>query len=672
MALLDTIHGPEDLRRLTDAQTVELADEIRQFLIEHVSRTGGHLGPNLGVVELTLAIHRVFSSPQDPIVFDTGHQSYVHKIITGRADQFETLRQEDGLSGYPSRAESEHDWVENSHASTSLSWAEGMAEGIRLSGRDRTVVAVIGDGALTGGMAWEALDSIAAQQDLRLVIIVNDNGRSYYPTVGGLANRLSTIRTDPRYEETLDRIKQLVTDKPLGRQVYGLMHGVKTGMKDALIGDQGIFSDLGIKYLGPVDGHDLDALERVLSLAKRYRQPVIVHAITSKGKGYPAAEHDEEDHFHTIGAVDPLTGRPRGLSKGESWTAAFSATMVEIGDARPDVVAITAAMLHPVGLASFAARFPDRIFDVGIAEQHALTSAAGLAAMGYHPVVALYSTFLNRAFDQLLMDAGLHRAGVTVVLDRAGVTGSDGASHNGMWDTSICGIVPGIRLSCPRDRGHLESVLWQAVEVDDGPTVIRYSKDHMPALVPVRRSIGGLDVLFQTRGDRDPIDVLLVAHGQVCADTVAAAELLSGDHGLDGAGITVVSPRWSLPIDQDLLAMAASARAVVSVEDGLVIGGLGSRLSTELHRAGVWTPVLELGIDSQYLPHASRSSLMHRLGLDAEGIAESTRGLMTSLGEDGFGDARRLAEQSAELPADQVPLPGPRPQIGQEGVDAAR
>ncbi len=672
MALLDTIHCPDDLRRLTDRQTEELAGEIRQFLIEHVSRTGGHLGPNLGVVELTLAIHRVFESPSDPIIFDTGHQSYVHKIITGRTGRFDTLRQEDGLSGYPSRAESEHDWVENSHASTSLSWAAGMAEGIRLHGEDRTVVAVIGDGALTGGMAWEALDSIAAQQDLRLVIIVNDNGRSYYPTVGGLANRLSAIRTDPRYEETLDRIKQHIADKPLGRQVYGLMHGVKTGMKDALIGNQGIFSDLGIKYLGPVDGHDIDALERALELAKRYRQPVIVHAITSKGKGYAAAEHDEEDHFHTIGAIDPATGKPLADKDTDSWTGTFAATMVRIGSARPDVVALTAAMLHPVGLAPFAERFPDRIFDVGIAEQHALTSAAGLSAAGLHPVVALYSTFLNRAFDQLLMDAGLHRQGVTVVLDRAGVTGSDGASHNGMWDTSICGIVPGIRLACPRDRSHLESALWEAVDIDDGPSVIRYSKDRMPAHVPVLRSTGGLDVLSQTRGEEAPVDVLLVCHGPMCGQTLAAAEMLATDQGLDGAGITVVSPRWSLPVNEELLTMAASARAVVSVEDGLVVAGLGSRLSSELRGREVWTPVLELGIPSRYLPHASRSSLMRQIGLDAEGIAERTRGLLHRLNRRDGLDGEGLAQQPAEFPADEVALPGAGPQVGQEGVDAAR
>ncbi|AXE38924.1 1-deoxy-D-xylulose-5-phosphate synthase [Acidipropionibacterium virtanenii] len=613
MALLDRISCPDDLRDLSDSETEKLATEIRRFLIEHVSRTGGHLGPNLGVVELTLAIHRVFDSPNDPIVFDTGHQSYVHKIVTGRAGRFDTLRQEGGLSGYPSRGESPHDWVENSHASTSLSWAEGLAEGIRLRGEDRTVVAVIGDGALTGGMAWEALDSIAARQDLRLVIVVNDNGRSYYPTVGGLANRFSAIRTDPRYEETLDRIKQHVSDKPLGRQVYGLMHGVKAGMKDALIGQQGIFPDLGIKYLGPVDGHDLGTLERALEMARRYRQPVIVHAITSKGKGYPAAERDEEDHFHTVGAMDPVTCEPVTVSGGATWTSTFAETIADIGARREDVVAITAAMLHPVGLAPFAERFPERVLDVGIAEQHALTTAAGLSAAGLHPVIALYATFLNRAFDQLLMDVGMHHQGVTVVLDRAGITGSDGASHNGMWDISMAGLVPGLRLASPRDRGHLVELLEEAVDIDDGPSVIRYSKDRMPEEIAVRETRDGLDVLQEG----DPEGLLLVAHGQLCGQTLSAARLMGGPTP------TVVSPRWDLPVCDSLLDAAAGARAVLSVEDGLVVGGLGSRLSQELRLRGVWTPVRELGIPQTYLPHSSRASLLHRIGLDAEGIAAS-------------------------------------------------
>ena len=451
MALLDDIGCPDDVRKITTEQAEDLAEEIRTFLIDKVSRTGGHLGPNLGIVELTIALHRVFDSPHDPIIFDTGHQSYVHKILTGRANGFEKLRQRGGLSGYPSRAESVHDWVENSHASTSLSWAEGMATGFLSQGEDRTVVAVIGDGALTGGMAWEALDSIADQQDLRLVIVVNDNGRSYTPTVGGLANQLAIIRTDPHYEEALDRMKRHVADKPLGKQVFGLMHAAKVGVKDALIGN-GIFSDLGIKYLGPVDGHDISSVERALELAKRYGHPVIVHVMTTKGKGFAAAEANEEDHFHAVGKIDPVTGASLKAAGGASWTQAFAGAMVELGEKRPDVVGVTAAMLHPVGLAPFAARHPDRVFDVGIAEQHAVTSAAGMAVAGLHPVVALYSTFLNRAFDQLLMDAGLHHEGVTIVLDRAGITGTDGASHNGMWDMALLAHVPGLRLAAPRDE----------------------------------------------------------------------------------------------------------------------------------------------------------------------------------------------------------------------------
>ena len=613
MSLLDRVHCPDDLRQLSVEESEELAGEIRNFLIEHVSRTGGHLGPNLGVVEITIALHRVFDSPRDPIIFDTGHQSYVHKILTGRADQFDRMRQEDGLSGYPSRAESEHDWVENSHASTSLSWAEGMAKAFQRQGHDdRIVVAVIGDGALTGGMAWEALNSIAAQPDLPLVIVVNDNGRSYTPTVGGLADRLSAIRTDPHYEDALVRMKKAVTGAPLGKQVYGLMHGVKAGVKDVLVGGPGIFSDLGIKYLGPVDGHNVADLERAFELAKRFGRPVIVHAITVKGKGFAAAENNKEDAFHAVGKIDPTTGQSLGGTSAHTWSGAFSASMVEIGEKRPDVFGITAAMLYPVGLAPFAARHPDRIMDVGIAEQHALTVAAGMAPAGLHPVVALYSTFLNRAFDQLLMDVGLHEQGVTVVLDRAGITGTDGASHNGMWDLAICGIVPGLMMAAPRDRAHLESVLWQAIDIDDRPTVIRYSKDPMPETVEVLRTIDEVDVLKEGA----PGGVLMVAHGQLCGTAVEAATSLDEE-------VTVVSPRWALPINPALVSMARESRAVVSVEDGLVSQGLGAQLSARLRESAVWTPTCEFGVPKQFLAQASRSSIMKRIGLDAPGIAES-------------------------------------------------
>ncbi|WCC80788.1 1-deoxy-D-xylulose-5-phosphate synthase [Cutibacterium equinum] len=619
MALLDDIGCPDDVRKLTIEQAEDLADEIRTFLIKNVSRTGGHLGPNLGVVELTIALHRVFDSPYDPIIFDTGHQSYVHKILTGRAAGFDKLRQRGGLSGYPSRAESAHDWVENSHASASLSWAEGMAKGFLSRGEDRTVVAVIGDGALTGGMAWEALDSIADQQDLRLVIVVNDNGRSYTPTVGGLANQLAIIRTDPHYEEALDRMRRHVTDKPLGKQVFGLMHAAKAGVKDALIGN-GIFSDLGIKYLGPVDGHDVSSVERALELAKRYEHPVIVHVMTTKGKGFAAAEANEEDHFHAVGQIDPKTGESLKVSGGASWTQAFAGAMVELGERRPDVVGVTAAMLHPVGLAPFAARHPERVVDVGIAEQHAVAAAAGLAAAGIHPIVALYSTFLNRAFDQLLMDAGLHHAGVTIVLDRAGVTGTDGASHNGMWDMAICGIVPGLMLSAPRDRQHLISALNEAVDIDDRPTVIRYSKDLMPDDIPVVSCHDGLDVLRD--GPEDGI--LLVAHGQLCTDAVQAADSLD-------IPVRVVSPRWSLPVCAGLLEEASKARAIVSVEDGLVVSGLGSHLADALSQRGVWPAMRNLGIPQRYLDHDSRSSIMAELGLTAEGIAEAVTQMASHL-----------------------------------------
>src|SRR3954465_936265 len=471
MAQLDRLTGPRDLRGLTDAELDELAAEARDFLVRKVSLTGGPLGPNPGVVELTLALHRVFESPRDRIVFDTGHQAYVHKIVTGRAAGFDGLRQEGGLSGYPSREESEHDIVENSHASTSLSYADGLAKAYAVRGEDRHVAAVIGDGALTGGMAWEALNNIAADGTSgkqRLVIVVNDNGRSYTPTVGGLANHLTTLRTNPRYEQVLDLVKKRLNGvRGVGPAVYDALHAMKKGMKDVLA-PQGLFEDLGLKYVGPIDGHDRPAIEQALSQAKKFGGPVIVHVHTRKGFGYDPAERHETDQFHQIGPFDVETGV--GSPKGRIWTDHFAEEMVALGAERQDVVAITAAMLYPVGLDRFAAAYPDRTFDVGIAEQHAVTSAAGLAMGGMHPVVAIYATFLNRAFDQVLMDVALHKCGVTFVLDRAGVTGDDGASHNGMWDMSILQVVPGLRLAAPRDGARLRALLREAVTVDDAPT----------------------------------------------------------------------------------------------------------------------------------------------------------------------------------------------------------
>ncbi len=638
MSLLESIVGPRDLRSLSRAQLERLADEIRAFLITNVSRTGGHLGPNLGVVELTMAVHRVFDSPHDPIVFDTGHQSYVHKILTGRAPEFPTLRQQGGLSGYPEPAESEHDWVANSHASAALSWAEGMAKGYALRGEDRTVVAVVGDGALTGGMAWEALNNIAAQPELQLVIVVNDNGRSYTPTVGGLANHLAGLRTDPRYEQTLSLAKRVINKIPVfGRPLYDLMHGFKTGVKD-VVAPQDLFSDLGIKYTGPIDGHDLGALTNHLEQARQFGGPVIVHTITVKGKGFKAAEENEQDHFHAVGKINDITGEPLSAAVQATWTDAFAEAMVQLGQRDERIVAITAAMLHPTGLARFAAAFPDRTFDVGIAEQHALTSAAGLARTGLHPVVAVYSTFLNRAYDQLLMDVALHRCGVTIVLDRAGITGSDGPSHNGMWDLSVANIIPGLQLAAPRDQQRLEDALGRAVTVDDAPTVIRYSKERLPDTIEAVTSRGAgverLDVLRQDPGAR----TLIVGYGQFVGLALATADLLAA-HGVP---VTVVDPLWALPVSAELTRMACEHDHVVTVEDGLVVGGLGQRLGATLGERCHQPVVHHFGIPQAFLAHGSRGQVLERVGLTPKAIAHTL--LPRLLGS----SAEDLVEQRSE------------------------
>jgi 1-deoxy-D-xylulose-5-phosphate synthase len=617
MGLLESITGPADLRSLDDEQLDALAVELRRFLVDKVSRTGGHLGPNLGVVELTLAVHRVFDSPRDPVLWDTGHQAYVHKILTGRAAGFDALRQRGGLSGYPSRAESEHDLVENSHASTALSYADGLAKAFAVRGEDRHVVAVVGDGALTGGMAWEALNNIAAADQgaphRSLVIVVNDNGRSYTPTVGGLARHLSSLRTNPHYEPMLDMVKRRLNGVPgVGPAVYDALHAMKKGIKDALA-PQGLFEDLGLKYLGPVDGHDRHALEQALIQAKRFGGPVIVHAITRKGFGYDAAENHEADQLHSPGPFDVLTGAE--LPKGDSWTEVFAEEMVLLGQDRPDVVAVTAAMLHPVGLHLFAARYPERTFDVGIAEQHAATSAAGMAMGGLHPVVAVYATFLNRAFDQVLMDVALHRCGVTFVLDRAGVTGDDGASHNGMWDLSVLQVVPGLRIAAPRDATRLRELLREAVAVADAPTVVRFPKG---APIPDVERIGvegGVDVLVRA-GERD---VLLVGVGAMAATCVEVADRLRAQ----GVGVTVVDPRWVKPVDPALLRLAARHRLVVSVEDNGIVGGCGSVLLQTLDEARVGVPVRLHGIPQRFLDHAKRAHILEEVGLTARSLARS-------------------------------------------------
>lgn len=611
MSLLDRIATPRDLRDLSEDELTTLASEIRDLLIRTVATNTGHLGPNLGVVELTLAIHRVFDSPRDKVVFDTGHQAYVHKLVTGRAPDFGTLRREGGISGYPSQAESEHDIVENSHASTALSYADGIAKAYAIRGEDRHTVAVIGDGALTGGMAWEALNNIAIARDSRLVIVVNDNGRSYTPTIGGLATALTGLRTNPRYEQVLEHVKRRVNAVPaVGPAAYDALHAVKKGLKDALA-PQGLFEDLGLKYVGPVDGHDRPAMEQALQQAKKFGGPVIVHAITRKGFGYDPAERHEADQFHAPGPFDVQTGAEK--PKGPIWTDHFADHIVQIGARRPDVVAITAAMMHPVGLDKFQARFPERTFDVGIAEQHAATSAAGLAIGGLHPVVAVYATFLNRAFDQVLMDVALHKCGVTFVLDRSGVTGDDGASHNGMWDMSVLQVVPGLRLAAPRDVTRMRELLDEAVEVADAPTVVRFPKGPPPADIEAVDHVQGLDVLARD-GKRD---VLVVAVGAMAGTGVEVAERLSAQ----GIGVTVVDPRWVKPVNPALVALAAKHQLVVTIEDNGVVGGVGAVLLQTLSAAGIDVPVRIHGIPQEFLDHAKRAVILERIGLSPQAIA---------------------------------------------------
>jgi len=615
VSLLESITGPAAVKALTPEQLPQLAGEIRQFLIHSVSKTGGHLGPNLGVVELTIAVHRVFDSPDDAIVFDTGHQSYVHKVLTGRQD-FSGLRARGGLSGYPSRSESEHDIVENSHASTSLSWAHGIARARRLQGETgRHTVAVIGDGALTGGMAWEALNNIAADKQLPLILIVNDNERSYAPTIGGMADHLATLRTTQGYEHFLEWGKTTLRKTPrVGGPVERALHGVKKGIKD-IVAPQGLFEDLGLKYVGPIDGHDPVALEAALQRAKAFGGPVIVHVLTKKGRGYEPARRDEADRFHAVGVINPETGLPFEIA-GRSWTEEFADEMVDLGAERSDVVGVTAAMTIPVGLGPFGTTYPERLIDVGIAEQHAVTMAAGLAFAGLHPVVAVYATFLNRAFDQLLMDAALHKAGITLVLDRAGITGPDGASHHGMWDMTICGAIPGLRLNAPRDGATVRRALREAVDVADAPTVIRFPKGTVGDPLEPVRTVDDLDIMAD-HTDGGETDLLLVAVGSMVPTAITVAEKLAAE----GVRCCVVDPRWVIPVSDSLVSLAASAQRVAVIEDNLVIGGIGSQVETALRAAGHDVPVRCFGIPRGFHDHASRGQVLDLIGLTPEAIA---------------------------------------------------
>jgi 1-deoxy-D-xylulose-5-phosphate synthase len=602
------------LQGLSRDELTMLAAAIRAFLIEKVSVSGGHLGPNLGVVELTIALHRVFESPRDALIFDTGHQVYPHKLLTGRQDDFDHLRALGGLSGYPSRTESEHDWVESSHASAALSYADGLAKAFELTGsKDRRVVAIVGDGALTGGMCWEALNNIAADTTRQVIVVVNDNGRSYAPTIGGLAEHLTSLRTRPSYERLLASVKTKLTKLPLlGRPTYALLQAVKEGLEDAL-SPQKLFADFGIKYFGPIDGHDIFALEKALRMATEVGGPAIVHTVTQKGMGYRPAEEDPADRMHACGPIDPRTGKPKAAIEITQWTDVFARELLRWGTRRDDIVAITAAMPGPTGLAAFGARFPNRMFDVGIAEQHAVTSAAGLALGGMHPVVAVYSTFLNRAFDQVMMDVALLKLPVTFVLDRAGITGPDGASHNGVWDLSLLGMVPGMRVAAPRDAVSLREQLGEALGVDDGPTAIRFPKGSVCADTKALERIEGVDMLCRPE---DP-DVLLVAVGPLASVALTAAATL----GERGVAVAVVDPRWVLPVPEQVVKLAGNVQLVVTLEESGLHGGVGSAVAARMREARIDTPVRSVGVPQRFLAHASRSEIHADLGLTAADLA---------------------------------------------------
>jgi 1-deoxy-D-xylulose-5-phosphate synthase len=612
------IQSPDELRVMSPEELVDLAADIREFLIEKVSRTGGHLGPNLGVVELTIAIHRVFQSPRDIVLFDTGHQSYVHKILTGRADQFDLLRQRDGISGYPNRRESDHDVIENSHASTALSWADGVSRGFSLTGQpDRHVVAVVGDGALTGGMSWEALNNLSPESDRNLVIVVNDNERSYSPTIGGLATYLTTLRASKEYERILSRGKRMLHNTPVvGKHIYGALHGIKKGMKD-MLAPQGMFEDLGFKYLGPIDGHDIEAMEKTLQMAKEFGSPVIVHAITEKGRGYKPALDDMAEKFHAVGIVDPVTGKPLKAS-ATSWTNVFSEEITQIGQENSKVVAITAAMLGPTGLDKFAQNFPDRTIDVGIAEQHAVTSAAGLAYAGVHPVIAIYSTFLNRAFDQLLLDVALHNAGVTFVLDRAGITGDDGPSHHGIWDLALTGIVPHMHVGAPRDGARLKELLRQCIAIDNAPSMIRFPKGAIPADIPALERVDGIDILH--RGGTN--QVLVISIGSMASMALEVAQLAHQQ----SIEITVIDPLWVKPMSSNVTALCAKYSTVVVMEDGIKHAGIASTISESLREAGSHCSVHSIGVPLEFIEHSKRNEILEDLKITPAAIVQQIAG----------------------------------------------
>ncbi len=611
--LLDRVTEPRDLRALTYAEMRALAQEIRQFLIGSVSKTGGHLGPNLGVVELTLVLHRVFDSPRDRLLWDTGHQAYVHKLLTRPRTGFARLRKLGGMSGYPSRSESEHDFVENSHASTGLSYAAGMAEARRGVPDAGDIVVVVGDGALTGGMAYEALNNIGHRKT-PVIIVLNDNGRSYAPTIGGLAQHLAQQLTvlNPRYRKTKKAVDRLLREMPaVGKMAHEATRRMKNSLKQ-LVAPRTFFEDLGLEYLGPIDGHNLEELESTLTHLRRIDVPVIVHVITRKGAGYPPAEADEVDRLHGVSAFDVATARPLG-SRKVTFTDVFGEALLAEAEREPRLVAITAAMGSSAGLSAFAQKYPQRFFDVGIAEQHAVTFAAGLAMAGLRPVVCIYSTFLQRALDQVMMDVCLHQLPVTFVLDRAGITGDDGPSHHGVFDLAFLRVMPNLTLAAASDAQDLRDLLHTALHTEGGPVAIRFPKGAVSGseTLPPPRVFkpGEWEVLRQGGA------ALVLATGKMVGVAMEASATLEAG----GIRTTVINARYVKPLDQRLEMWARRHPLVITLEDNVVTGGFGAAVQEALSPLAV--PVIVLGVPDAFIPHGSQAELFQELGLDAKTVA---------------------------------------------------
>jgi 1-deoxy-D-xylulose-5-phosphate synthase len=618
--LLETIESPADLRGLDGGQLALLAAEIREFIVQAVSVTAGHLGSNLGAVELTLAVHRAFNSPRDIVLWDTGHQAYTHKIVTGRRAAFATLRQAGGLSGYPSRSESAHDWVENSHASTVLSYAHGVAAAIeRSSAPDRKVVAVIGDGSLTGGLAYEGLNNLG-HSGSRVVVVLNDNGRSYAPTVSRLSESLTRIRLHPGLKSVRSKLEEALRVLPaVGPLAYSSLQGMYSAIRE-VVEPPAFFESLGVRYVGPVDGHDVLGLENTLRQAAGFDGPIVIHVLTHKGRGYAPAEDDDEKCLHDAPVFDPAVGPTEAERAPKGYTQAFNEAMLEIGEDFPQVVAITAAMPGPTGLLPFQARWPERFFDVGIAEAHAVTSAAGMALGGLRPVVAVYSTFFSRAFDQAHLDVGLHGLPVVFALDRSGITGDDGASHHGVLDLALCLKIPGMTIFAPSSNAEVAVMLRSALDLD-GPSAIRYAKGAARPVPPDQVGAG----LAARRIDAGDGEICLLAVGKMVEAALDAATLMA----VDGIRATVWDVRLVRPLDPAMMADAARHQLVVTIEDGIREGGAGSYMAQTLADQALATPggrvppVVILGTPTAYIPHGKPAAIHAQLGLDGPGIAST-------------------------------------------------